>query len=97
MKREDILLTIVILCQLSSFKVKLTNFILNKVKEKRKSEGQGGEMGRMLKLTNTKKLATHDNMLQITIIVCLSWETEEEQAGPGEAGTQELHAIWCQQ
>ena len=93
MKREYILLTIVILCQPSSFKMKLTNFILNKVKEKRKSEGQG----RMLKLTNTKKLATHNNMLQITIRGCLSWETEEEQAGPEEAGAQQPRAIWSQQ
>lgn len=36
-------------------------------------------MGRMLKLTNTKKLATHNNMLQIVIIACLSWEMEKNR------------------
>ena len=36
-------------------------------------------MGRMLKRTNTKKLATHNNTLQIVIIACLSRETEKHQ------------------
>lgn len=53
-------------------------------------------MGRMLKLTNTKELAARNNMLQIVIIACLSWETEKEQAGPEKVGTQKLRAIWRQ-
>lgn len=80
MKREDILWAmIVVLHQQSSFRVKLTKFILNKVKEKRNSEGWGGEMGRIFKLINTKKLATHDNIVQVMIAGHLGWEREKER------------------
>ena len=36
-------------------------------------------MGRIFKLINTKKLATHDNIVQVMIIGCLGWEREKEQ------------------
>lgn len=37
-------------------------------------------MGRILKVVNTKKLASHNNMLQIMIIGCISQERRKGQA-----------------
>lgn len=50
------------------------NLILNKVKKKRNCGGRGGEMGRILKVTDTKKLALHYSVLRVVITGCLSQE-----------------------